>query len=238
MFSWLAKIFTLRTNPKKIAWWTGADAIRLVVMPPISFISKIRIINTRIFWKIAHRAYNEHWVNHAELSAALIDFGVPVKKIKIKPTPFGYPKFKKNDKAFKVLFYVNRLEKKKEFIDWIYGVEYLEELEKHFNVLLVEGKSMPEDFFPKSSVFVKINRTKYNGMNITGKICIANKIPVYAVDAYKNDFEKNVEDLIKWITTKKDMWRIKNAKKDNSKNLSKKGIRTESSPVKNYMKIY
>lgn len=206
---WLKKIIKVKQVPKKIVWWVGTDAIKLNVMPDGNLLFKLRVINYRIFWKIAHRRFNEHWVNHKELKQALLDFGIPEDKIKIKPTEVELKKYpKKEHKLFNILFYINLRGGTKDLrsIIWTYGqkyfdflVRYVDYFPEYLNVILVDGSSDMSKIYPITDCYIKINTTKYNGLNRIGKECEYNNIPVLMVNDYQHDFQSNKRFIMEFI---------------------------------------
>jgi hypothetical protein len=211
--SWLKKILSTRSTPLKIVWWVGTDAWKLVMMPPLSLLMRFRIISSRIFWKIAHKKFNEHWINHIELKSALMEFGIPEHKIKLHETPYSKKKYRKKDTdKFWVLFYINRESDRQDYTDWVFGKRYLDELQKNYDIFLIEGKHDMAEVFPIVAVYIKINKTKYSGLNRIGKQCKINNIPVYTVNDFADTFENNLKRLEEWINTKRDIWNTKRKK--------------------------
>ena len=212
--NWIKKIIKVRSEPWKFCWWRGGDAIKLVMMPPEKILNKLRILNYRLFWRIAHKRFNEHWVNNEPLKQALLDFGISENKIKVKPIEYPKVKIKKmKHNKFTVLFYLPKGRKYKLFTSWIYGKEYIYFLQEYYNVFLVDGSYNMYEVYPIIDCYVKINKTKYNGLNWIGKQCIDNDIPVFIVNDFNDTFENNIKRLDKWINTKKDIWNTKKEKK-------------------------
>lgn len=193
--------------PKRIAWWHGTDALKLVIYPPGDIKWYVRIFLHRIFWRLTWRFFNKHYVNNSNLAEALVEFGINRSKIEIKEVP--YPKIKyrsKKHKKFTVLFYLKKSKRNQKYKDWIYGKEYYEILKKHFNVFLIDGTYKMSEVYPYIDCYIKINRTKYNSLNRIGKECLFNNIPVY-------ELNNNIEECIEWINIKKDIWLTRNGKK-------------------------
>ena len=210
--SWLRKIFTLRYPPNKIAWWSGGDAIKKVIMPPGSWLFKLRVLNNRLAWKIGHRFFNEHWVNHAPLANALIKFGIPESKIKIVPWPFEYPEVvKRKHEVFTILFYIPD-RKDKEYTSWIYGEKYYNELVSNVDDVrwkLIKGSDDMSEIYKEIDLYIKINVTEYNDINMIGKECNHLGIDVLVLDTYKGF---NLKETVRWINTKLDISPIKGEK--------------------------
>jgi hypothetical protein len=184
--------------PKKIAWWHGTDALKLVMYPPTNNkLWHFRIFLHRIFWHIMHRFFDYHYVYNSNLAEALKEFGI--KNIEIKELPYKKIRCdRKEHNVFTVLFYIPIDKKNQKFKNWIYGKEYFEILKKHFNVLLIDGTYDMSLVFPVIDCFVKVNRTKYNSLNRIGHECLFNNIPVY-------ELNNNIEECIKWINIRKDI---------------------------------
>jgi len=208
--NWFTKVLKVKPVPNKIVWWIGTDAVKLVWNYPMDFINRIRLFNYRIFWKIAHRRFNEHWVNCYNLGRALNDFGIPQEKIRIKP--MGYEKIivdKKPD-SFKILFYINQRGKYhtdknyRKRIDYFYGKRYYDYLQVHYDTVLIDGNADMKKVLKEVSCYIKVNATPYNDINRVGKQCLDNDIPVYVIEDWKNDFYDNIYKVIKWINIKKD----------------------------------
>ena len=210
---WLNKVLTPRSYPKKIAWWVGSDAVKKVIMPPGNLLFKLRVLNGRLVWKIAHRFYNEHWINHAPLAKALVKFGIPEHKIHIHETPYLKHFYGRDDSEFTVLFYINKGKTEIPHRDWIYGKEYYEEIIKHFNTILIDGDSDMAKIYPLVDVYIKINATPYSDLNRIGKECLYTGIPVLVQNTYDKSVQQNKEEIVKWINTKKDTWPINKKRK-------------------------
>jgi len=210
---WIKKILKLKRTPKKIVWWSGGDAIKKVIMPPGSLLFKLRVLNNRLVWVIAHRFYNEHWVNCERLGKALIKFGVPASKIKVREWPWVCPKVKRQDhNEFTILFYLPGDRTDKEYTNWIYGWEYFLQLQAIPNVRweVVRGSSNMAEVYSTIDLYIKINATEYNDINRIGKECRQIGIDVLILDVWENF---NLEDVSQWINTKRDIWLINKKRK-------------------------
>ena len=202
----------LLNYPKKIAWWHGTDALKLVMYPPGPFRWHVRIFLHRIFWRLAWRFFDVHYVNHAGLIKALEAAGISPDRIRIKPVPHSTKKYKKADHdRFTVLFYMPANGSPKQYAEWIYGREVLNFLESKTGIHLIvaDGSLDMSDVYPKVDAYIKVNRTIYNGLNRIGKECKANDIPVMMLKMYGRTIPEYIREVDSWINTKRDIWLTK-----------------------------
>jgi len=198
--------------PKKYIQWYGTDVLKLVMFPPGKFIWKFRIILHRIFWKLVWNIFDMHYINTVNLKKGLIDFGISEKKIEVKPVPHNMAIYSKKDhNKFTILFFVRQEKSNQKYKDWIYGQEYLEILKRRIDChwIVVDGTYDMAEVYPYVDLYIKISQTIYNDLNRISKECLLNKIDVIHFKAYQD----NIEDLVKWINIKKDIWLIKRKKK-------------------------
>ena len=216
MIKWLKKIFSLRQFPIKTCWWWGTDALRLVVKTPGNWLYQFRRFEHRLVWRFAWRKYHIHEANNEELRQALIDFGIPEGRTGIREVKYDEHKFIKiKHKIFTVLFYMpEKIPEHKAYGEWIYGKEYLdylrgvvEDFPEAFNLIVVDGKQDMATVYPYVDCFIKINKTKYNGINRIGKKSLNNDIPVLQIYDYKQSFEKNCGEIMRWLNVQRNTWR-------------------------------
>ena len=192
------------------AFWTGSDALFLVMYPPSKKRKYIYMFFLRVYARITDFFVQCHLINHEGLRPALEKFGMK-KPIEVREDSYPttiYPK--KNHPYFTVLFYLPKTNNQK-YADWIYGKVFLDYLELHHNVFVIDGSFDMSIVYPIVDCYVKVNRTKYNALNRIGKECLLNKIPVKQLHWYRSDSE-NLAELKKWINTKKDIWLTKREK--------------------------
>ena len=188
--------------PKKIAWWHGTDALKLVMYPPGNKLWHVRIFLHRVFWKIAWRFF-EHWVNSQRLTPYLREFGI---KNKIELKPISCPKYyidKILHEGFNILFYLPKPKSNQKYKNWIYGesyIQYLEAIEK-INLIIVDGSSNMEEIYPTIDCYIKINQHRGSDLNRIGKECIDNNIPVLQIGCHGY----SLNEAIDWINTNKDI---------------------------------
>lgn len=224
MTNWIKKIFTVRTYPRKIAWFWGGDVLRLRMYPPLdkptllrTFNFKFRLYRYRTIWKFAWRFYNEIWVNNIECKRGLIEHGIPEDRIEIKEVPPDMIKYEKvKHSHFTVLLYLPH-NRHRDYGGFTYGEKYIKFILEQFpNVIVVDGTRYMSEIYPCVDCFVKFSVTKYNGINRMGKECMFNEIPVLHLRTYLQSNELNRGEILQWINTKKDTWLTNQEKKVNS----------------------
>lgn len=180
--------------PRRIAWWMGTDALKLVSFPPGKAIWKLRILLERIYWKIFWRGY-EHWVVSPHMVKYLAQFGI-AKEIKIIPDPPKlFPGFKKMaHEGFNVLYYYPGDLGNPKFKRWVYGYDIYKKVKEYFggrvNWIVVNGS---DDMFGTYSVtdfYFRPNR--HDGMPKMILECKMLDIPYY----WSFKFKPNVEEAV------------------------------------------
>jgi len=169
--------------PKKIAWWCGTDALKLIKFPPSNLIWKVRIVLHRIFWRIFHRFF-EHWGKSGLIISALREFGIERARL-ISNKDYLPDKVEKNldPDYFFLLFYRPRSKSNQRYKDWVCGWDLYNtlctQISKLDNVLciVVEGNADMDSIYTKIDFYVRLNRWDGDPRMIIE--CEVNEIPYY-----------------------------------------------------------
>lgn len=189
--------------PKLIVWWHGTDAIRLVSKVPSRWYYKVFFLPFyRLFWKIAWRFFDKHYVHDIYKKRALLEFGIDEKLIEVKHTGKISKKCSKiAHKGFNILFYLpsnNSVHR-----DWTYGKDYLDELQKRLgsrvNWIIANGKLDMLFVYPYIDFYIKINKTVYNGLGRIAEECLENNIPICEVHSYRGCFSDHIKSIVKYV---------------------------------------
>jgi len=170
-----------------IKWWTGTDALKLVMYPPNNnqFLKNCTVFFYRIFWKFAWK-YFHHYAVSINLKHKLVKFGIPPEKIKIEAMhPEYFDIRKKPHKGFNVLYYrpyPNRgfFGPNQKLKDWLYGYDIIQAIKPKLpfvNWIEVRGDSDMRKIYPVVDLYIRPNR--HDGMPRMVLECIRYKIPYY-----------------------------------------------------------
>ena len=113
--------------------WQGTDALKLISYPPGKFIWKIRIFAERILWKLFESMIDQHFVVHPRLCKYLIDFGIPEKKISVRPY-YGMCNYctkicsKKEHNGINIAYYYPGDRGNRKFKQWVYGKDIIDQI--------------------------------------------------------------------------------------------------------------
>lgn len=188
--------------------WTGSDALFLVMYPPSKKRKYIYMFCLRLYARLSDFFVQEHLINHEGLRPALEKFKMK-KPITVREDLYDTTKYvKKPHKLLNILFFV-RKSNNQPYADWIYGkkyydflVGYTEWFPDHLNVILVDGSSDMSEIYPITDCYIKINTTKYNGLNRIGKECLNNDIPVLVVNE-SDGFNNNKKTIMEFLNNVK-----------------------------------
>ena len=185
--------------PKRICWWHGTDALKLVMFPPFRLRMQLSIPFYRLFWRLVWRFFHKHYVHDKYKKRALVEFGIPEDRIEVKHTGrtlMQCPKARHN--GFNVLFYLPSSSK---YRDWMYGRDYYNALEEKLDVnwIIADGTVNMANVYPVTDAYIKINRTVYNGLGRMAEECESNHIPIIEVHAYRGCFSDHIQDIVNKI---------------------------------------
>lgn len=186
--------------PEIIIWWHGTDVLKLY-HNNIPGYNRLRIFVFRWLWKRMTKLTNlTCYVNTKKLKPYLKEYGF--KKIIVKESYWERKKYKKKvHKGLNILFYVRQKFNKK-YERWIYGLEYLNELQKQIdnvNWIVVDGSQDMTKIYPIIDCYVKVNRCPHSDRNKINKECAYNDIPERAFDVYDKSKEQVLLKIKEWI---------------------------------------
>ena len=169
-----------------IHFWGGTDALKLVCFPPTKQYSwYLKIIVERILWKILEPLTREHWIDHEDLAADLISFGIKKEKISIHSDPIWPDKLEhgRDCHLFFSVAYYRVIDKNQVFKDWLYGYDIIEHLKKlhpawnWMEIRPTHSKRIILWTLRCSDVYIRPNR--HDGNSRLAEFCRANNIPVW-----------------------------------------------------------
>jgi hypothetical protein len=189
--------------PKRIAWWHGTDALKLLMYPPGDKFWYIRIFFHRIYWQIMWRFF-DHWVVDEKLSHHLIKFGI-TSKIKIHANIPEFQSIKSiSHSNFNILFYRPVRKKNQKFKDWVYGYDIILEAKKVIkgvNWIGVDGKADMQRIYSITDFYLRPNR--HDGMPLMILECQFYGIPYYWSDNFNPKIEEIIDAVEKIRSAKK-----------------------------------
>ena len=186
--------------------WLGSDALKLVKYPPGKWTWKIRIFMERVLWKLFEFLIDEHRIVHPRLSKYLIDFGIPEKKITVKPMlPLCYycvnscSKIKHD--GINIAYYYPGDRGNRKFKRHTYGLDIIEQIISMFpqvNWIHLDGKKNICVVYPILDAYIRPSR--HDGLPRIILECLALDIPYYWGEEFKPTV-RGVRDYVEKIIT-------------------------------------
>jgi hypothetical protein len=193
--------------PRRIAWWYGTDALKLVKYPPTSHRSwYVRIFLERMFWRLFGWLYSEHWACSDLVRSDLVRFGIDPRKIRLEVNREGFEpkKYKRiNHAGFNVVYYRYISKKNQVFKDWLYGYDVIQAVERQLDLkgvvflqIVWNEDHLDTDLdaiVPVTDLYIRPNR--HDGESRLVMLFDHNNIPVYYTHDDIVPFHAKVEAL-------------------------------------------
>lgn len=161
--------------------WTGTDSLMLLDVSRRNLKNKIRWKLFRLYIRLLEWYVQEHIAVSEGVANNLREFGIK-KSIIVKRSDIRYssPVKKLPHKKFTILYYYPRNKVEKEFKDWLYGRDIINDIKLMFpnlNYIEVNGYRDMNNIYDRVDFYIRPNR--HDGHSKMIEECKINNIPYY-----------------------------------------------------------
>lgn len=185
-------MISLSESHRIIHWWTGTDALKLVMYPPGPWWWHVKIFLERALWYLVEPMIWEHWVVDENLVSHLCEFGIEKHKIKVRHDPVKYPRPVKKEPhdKFTVMYYYPGDRGNAKFKRWVYGMDIIEYLKSLFDpnkIIWIEADGSLDMYKIYAVTDLYIRPTRHDGRPRMIDECKINGIEyIYEPDLQKD----------------------------------------------------